>query len=150
MWYHKIATEHLVHFGIACWDDTKWQLQATGRLPRNTLVEPLLERAWGAENKHLVTSSINSMIGLCASTRTHSYSVLTSSQPGDCPSSVLTRRFAYGEESVIDHINVTPLLDNATMRPIHDLIMHTESTRMAQLCYIITRLGRPPPKASRM
>ena len=83
------------------------------------------------------------MVGLWSSTRTHAYSVITSSTPGDCTRSMLRRHFAYGEKSVIDHIHVTSLMDNATMRPIHDMIMHTESVRMAQLRYILTRIGAP-------
>ena len=35
------------------------------------------------------------------------------------------------------------MLDNATMRPLHDLIMHTEHTRIAQLAYVLNRLGIP-------
>ena len=133
-------------FPIACWDDIKWQLDATGRLPCNTLAEPLLiiEGAWGGD-RHLAKHAINSLIGLWASTKTHSYSVLTTSKPSDCPDSLLTRHFSYGDDkSVIDYISATPLLDNATMRPIHDLIMHMEATRMAQMYYAVTRLGIPP------
>ena len=108
------------------------------------LVEPLLEseRAWGGDS-HLAKHSINCMIGLWASTRTHYCSVITSSNPSDCPQSVLARRFPHGDGSVIDHIQVTQLLDNGTMRPLHDLIMHTEAARMAQFSYIVTRRGCP-------
>ena len=35
------------------------------------------------------------------------------------------------------------MLANATMRPIHDMIMATEAVRVAQLCYIVKRLGVP-------
>ena len=61
MFYHKVAVEHMLRFGIACWEDIKWQLKATGRLPHKTLAEPLLdiERAWGAD-RHLAKSSIHS------------------------------------------------------------------------------------------
>ena len=49
MWYHRCSVEHMLHYGIASWDDIKWQLSASGRLPHDILVEPLLEieRAWG-------------------------------------------------------------------------------------------------------
>ena len=144
MWYHRVAVEHMLHHGIACWGDVHWQLQGSGRLPCNTLAEPLrtIEHAWG--DRYLAKLSINSVVGLWASTKTHSFSVLTSSHPADCPQSLLTRHFSYGDASVIDYISATPLIDNATMRPIHDLRMHTEATRMAQLLFIMTRLGCPP------
>ena len=45
---------------------------------------------------------------------------------------------------MIDYIRATPIIDNATMRPIHDLVMHTEASLMAKLSYVITRLGCPP------
>ena len=142
MWYHRCSVEHMLHYGIASWDDVKWQLSASGRLPHDILVEPLLEieRAWGSDT-HLAKYSINSMIGLWASTRTHQYSVITSSNPNDCPKSALTRNFQYADKCVIDHIQVTSLLDNASMRPIHDMVMGIEHTRMAQMYYIVKRLG---------
>ena len=85
------------------------------------------------------------MIGLWASTRTHTYSVTSSSDGADCGQSILKRHFSYGNnQSIIDHIKTTRILDNATWRPIHDLVVHTEATRVAQLCYIVTRLGCPP------
>ena len=40
MWYHRVAVEHLLHHGIATWDDLTWSLHATGRLPPNTLEAP--------------------------------------------------------------------------------------------------------------
>ena len=62
----------------------------------------------------------------------------------DCPTSLLQRHFTYGENLVVDHISATPLIENATMRPIHDLVMGAEQTRMAQLHYIVTKQGCPP------
>ena len=145
MWYHRCSVEFLLHHGKASWSDILWQLDATGRLPHDTLVEPLLtiERAWGDE-RYFAKMAVNALIGLWASTKTHTFSVLTSSEPQDCPTSLLKRHFAYGEQSVVDHISATPLIENATMRPLHDLVMAAEATRMAQLYYVVTRLGCPP------
>ena len=56
----------------------------------------------------------------------------------------MTRHFQYGDQHVTDHIQATPLLTNATMRPIHDMVMGVEHTRMAQPRYVLTRLGVPP------
>ena len=44
---------------------------------------------------------------------------------------MLRRHFSYGDKTVIDHIHVTSLMDNATMRSILDMIMQTEAVRMA-------------------
>jgi hypothetical protein len=145
MWYHRCSVEFLLHHGKASWSDILWQLDATGRLPHDTLVEPLLaiERAWDGD-VYLRKMAVNSLIGLWASTKTHAFSVLTSSEPHDCPTSLLKRHFAYGAKFVIDHISATPLVDNATMRPLHDLVMAAEATRMAQLHFVVTKLGCPP------
>ena len=40
LWYHRVAVEHLLHFGIAEFRDIKWQLNATGMLPRHTKGAP--------------------------------------------------------------------------------------------------------------
>ena len=56
----------------------------------------------------------------------------------------MKRVVEYGQGKIThDHIFATKLLQNASMRPIHDQIMHTEATRMAQLCYIVKKLGVP-------
>ena len=70
------------------------------------------------------------MTALWASTKTHFYAVETST----C--SMARRIFKFSEDEqderfVLDHIYSTRLVDNATLRPLHDLIMATEATRMA-------------------
>ena len=54
--------------------------------PPDTLKVPLdiIERAWG-EDVHLAKFSVNSMVGLWASTRTHSHTVESSTVAMDCP-----------------------------------------------------------------
>ena len=71
MWYHRVAVEHLLHYGIASWEDCLWSLQATSHVPKECLREPLriMEEAWAEDERHLAKSSINSMVGLWASTQ---------------------------------------------------------------------------------
>ena len=126
----------------------KWSLHPTSHAPANCLAEPLriMENAWGTDSD-LAKFSVNALIGLWATTTNVIYSVKTSNSASDASGSVLARLVEYGEhgENVThDHIFATKLLQNSTMRVLHDLVMHTESSRMAQLTYIIKRLGIPP------
>ena len=70
--------------------------------------------------------------------------MVTSSNTSDAVKSFMTRHFTYGDQHVTDHIQAIPLLSNTTMRFVHDIVMHTEATRMAQLRYVLARLGVPP------
>ena len=147
-WYHRVVVEFLLHHGIAARSDILLHLNATGRLPPGTLKEPLdiIERAWGRD-VHLAKFSVNAMVGLWASTRTHSHTVESSTISADCPPrdmEGMLRLFEYDDQQlVIDHIYSTRMVDNSTMRPIHDLIMATEHVRMAQLYSAICKLGVP-------
>ena len=49
----------------------------------------------------------------------------------------------YDGGSIYDYVLRTKLVDNASFRPIHDLTLHTEATRMAQALAIIEKLGTP-------
>ncbi len=145
MWYSRVAAEHLLHYGIATWEDCKFSLQATSHAPANCLEEPLriMENAWGKE-LNLAKFSINALIGLWASTSNVIYNVKTSNCCSDSSGSILTRLVEYGDgELTHDHLYATTLLQNTTMRVIHDQVMHTESSRMATMVYIIKRLGIP-------
>jgi hypothetical protein len=54
---------------------------------------------------------------------------------------------AEGEEPakyIYDNLYAKPSLTNGSLRPIHDQIMHTEATRLAQLRYVLGRLQVPP------
>ncbi len=145
MWYCRVACEHLLHYGICTWDDCLWSLQATSHIPKECLLEPLriMEEAWG-DARDLAKFSVNALVGLWATTNLHTYSVVTSSSPCDAEGSVLKRIVEFGEgETTHDFIRATRVLQNCSMRPIHDQIMHTEATRMAQLAFVLRALGVP-------
>ena len=50
-WYHRVAVEHLLHYGRITWQDISHSLSSTGRVPPQCLAEPLrqMEEAWGEQ-----------------------------------------------------------------------------------------------------
>ncbi len=145
MWYHRCAVEHLLHYGICQWSDCLWSLEATSHIPKECLQEPLriMEEAWG-EERDLAKFAVNALVGLWATTPSCVYTVVTSSSSTDGEGALLKRIIDYGDgETTVDHIKATKVLQNSSMRPIHDMIMATEATRMAQLAFILQALGVP-------
>jgi hypothetical protein len=67
-WYHRVAVEHLLHFGQITWADISHSLSSTGRVPPECLAAPLqqMEEAWAGQ-EDLAKLSVNQMIGLWAS-----------------------------------------------------------------------------------
>ena len=146
-WYHRVAVEFGLHHGVIAWGDIKWSFSATGRLPASVF-EPALaemEAAWGSDPEGLAKQSVNMMIGLWAIDSTSALSVKSSRDTADGVGAWARSQFEYGDgQVVVDHVFQTKLLTNASMRPIHDQIMHTEATRVAQLVYVVKALGVPP------
>ena len=101
-----------------------------------------MEEAW--DDKAMAKYSINSAIALWARDPTHLYHAKTSNDAFDGRGSHIRRQVEYGEgQTICDHIFATKVLSNTSMRPIHDQIMHTEATRMAQVYFIVSSLGIP-------
>ena len=101
-----------------------------------------MEQAW--DDKTLAKYSINSMIGLWARDSTHLYHAKTSNDAFDGRGSHMRRQVEYGEgQTICDHIFATRVWKNSSLRPIHDQIIHTEATRMAQVYFILSSLGIP-------
>ena len=50
-WYHRVAVEHMLHYGLATWQDISHSLSSTGRVLPECLAEPLriMEEAWGEQ-----------------------------------------------------------------------------------------------------
>ena len=97
-----------------------------------------MEAAW--DNLDLAKLSVNSMCGLWANDFQSQYGVVTTTRPGGGGDYVMSRIVEYepayeGQEAkfVVDQLYAKKTLSNASMRPIHDQIMHTEATGMAQL-----------------
>jgi hypothetical protein len=138
-WYHRVAVEFALHHGQITWDDCMWSLQATGHIPKETFNGALdiMETAWG-DNLDLAKLSVNSMIGLWCMDNGDSFHCVTTKHP--VAGYTVTQHFHFADKQrVIDNFYMRTSLSNATMRPIHDLIMHTEATRLAQIRFMITR-----------
>ena len=144
-WYHRVAVEFMLHHGRCTWQDLAWSLQATAHIPAACLQEPLrvMEEAWG-EQVDLAKESVNMMIGLWAKDETHVYHVKSSGDPTDGLGAWARRYVAFEGGCINDYVFANPLLSNKSMRPIHDQIMATEHTRLAQLLFCVQALKVPP------
>ena len=146
-WYHRVAVEFLLHFGVIDWACISHSFSSTGRLPADAFQKPLqqMEEAWEGGGKNLFAKlSINMMVGLWACDSKDSFKVKSSRDAVDGVGHTITQTFSHGKDAHIsDFIYRTTSLTNASMRPIHDQIMHTEATRVAQLLWIIKSLGVP-------
>jgi hypothetical protein len=144
-WYHRAAVEFMLHHGRCTWQDLTWSLEATAHIPATCLAEPLrvMEEAWG-DQSDLAKDSVNQMIGLWAKDETHVYHVKTSCDPCDGLGAWARRYVAFEGGCINDYVFATPLLSNRSMRPIHDQIMATEHTRLAQLLFCVKALKVPP------
>jgi Cdc6-like AAA superfamily ATPase len=144
-WYHRVAVEHMLHYGQITWQDISHSLSSTGRVPPQCLAEPLrqMEEAWGG-HEDLAKLSVNQMIGLWATDATQVYHVKTSKDPVDGLGAWAKRYVEFEGGYVTDYIFASSLLTNTSMRPIHDQIMCTEHTRLAQLLFCLKALKVPP------
>jgi AAA domain len=142
-WYHRISCQFLLHHGICSWGDFLWSLTSLAKLPADVFKGPLeaMETAW--EDKALAKMSVNSCVGTWC-IKNESISVLSTNDEADVkPGSHMLRKFAYDDKVLNDHIYLTRNLDNASMRSIHDQVLATEATRVAELLYIVKSLGVP-------
>ena len=145
-WYHRVAVEFGLHHAIIRWVDVLWSFSATGRVPKDAFEAPLakMEAAWGEDPDGYAKMSINMCVGLWATDTTTMLSVKSAVSAQDGAGAWVRRHFEYAEgRAVIDSIFQTKLLTNASFRPLHDMIMHTEATRVAQMRFIIESLGIP-------
>ena len=96
-----------------------------------------MESAW--KDKAFAKYSINSMIGVWAISSTQVCHAKTSNDTLDAKGRHMRRQVEYGDgQTIYDHIFATKVLSNTSFRRIHDQIMHTEATRMAQLFFILS------------
>jgi hypothetical protein len=134
-WQHRVQTEWLLHTGVIAWEDVSHTLTATAHLPAGLLAEPLekMEHAWNGDAT-LGKLSVNSLIGLWCIDEATSLKVRTSTREDDAPrDGCLTSTFHYEGGYVYDFMTRTPLVTNASCRPLHDLCMCTEAVRVGQI-----------------
>ena len=110
----------------------------------------IMEKAWSRidDGMRYAKISINSLIGTL-DIREDAAWLLRSSRTEDdlkplsSGQACLKIHTEYEGGSIYDYVLKTKLVDNASFRPIHDLTLHTEATRMAQALAIIEKLGTP-------
>ena len=139
----------MLHNGIIGWDNITHGINATGRLPKNILQHALtkMENAWpdSEVGRELAKRSINSLIGIMSIEQSSLWMVKSCLQDESqfmngwsCKS---TTEFKGGQ--VTDVYFQTVLESHRSMRPIHDICLHTELTRLAMAIQIIKSLGVP-------
>ena len=146
MWYARPSVEFMLHHGIIGWQDISHTFSASGRVRVD--LAPVLEKmeeAWTEEGRRLKLPklSINQMIGVWAIQPGTETLYVVSGGVADGLNSWGRQDFQYGENTVIDWIHRIGMVDNASWRPIHDIVMSTEHVAMAHLRYVISRLSCP-------
>ena len=152
-WYTLPAAQWLLHTGKISWENCTRKIDASARHPPDYLRNALdtMEKSWhGSEGGEVFAkNSINSMIGTF-DIREDSAWLLRSSRTEDDlkplsnGQACLKIRTDYEGGSIYDYALRTKFFDNASFRPLHDLTLYSESTRMAQALAIIEKLGTPP------
>ena len=151
MVYENQCSISFAHWKIS-WDMCTPKIDASARHPCDYLRKALevMETSWNNTEggNAYAKNSINSMIGTF-DIRTESAWLLRSSRTEDDlkplsnGQACLKIKTDYDGGSIYDYVLRTKLVDNASFRPIHDLTLHTEATRMAQALAIIEKLGTP-------
>ena len=151
-WYHRVAVEFLLEHSICTWSNLSWSLSSTARLPHDIFLGALeeMESAWPLEAQllDLPKLSVNSCIGLWAIKAGESLRVVSSNAESDGRGRWLKRVFDYGTGTIVDSIYRTELLTNASYRPIHDQVLATEATRVAELYDLVRQAGVVPRAVS--
>ncbi len=139
----------MLHLGLARWEDIKFPIQASAHVSPECLatVLDIMEAAWPADDAHLKKFSVNALIGRWANQEQYTYNVRTSQHAEDCLGYHMKRLVSFngnGKGQVTtDYIFATRLVGNISWRPIWDTIMAIERTRVAQMRWILERLGVP-------
>ena len=147
MWYARPSVEFLLHHGVISWQDISHSFQATGRVS-SEVFRPVLdkmEEAWSEEARELglPKRSVNCMVGLWAINESSEALSVVSGGIADGAGHWAKQEFSFDETVVHDWIHRVSLLDNSSMRPIHDFVMSTEHVAMANLRFVLARLKVP-------
>ena len=151
-WYTLPATQWLLHTGKVTWENCTHKIDASARHPPDYLRNALevMEKSWSNTEggAAYAKNSINSMIGTFAINSESAWLLRSSRTEDDLKplsngQACLKIKTDYEGGSIYDYVLKTTLVDNASFRPIHDLTLHTEATRMAQALAVIEKLGTP-------
>ena len=151
-WYTLPATQWLLHTGKVTWENCTHKIDASARHPPDYLRNALevMEKSWSNTEggAAYAKNSINSMIGTFAINSESAWLLRSSRTEDDLKplsngQACLKIKTDYDGGSIYDYVLKTTLVDNASFRPIHDLTLHTEATRMAQALAVLEKLGTP-------
>ena len=144
MWMHRVSVEFMLHHGACKWDDIKYSLNATGKVPKECIAAPLevMEAAWG-DHIDMAKDSVNAMLGLWAVDEQQSFHVKSSNDPFEGQGAWATRLVEWNGGHMTDWIFAKKLLTNASMRPVHDMIMAHEHTLIASILFCLSSLKIP-------
>jgi hypothetical protein len=134
----------MLHHGVITWDDVSHTFSATAHYPADLLAAPLreMENAW--EGSALAKLAVNSLIGLLSIDETKSYKLRSSRHDSDAPAGSVKQVFHYGDETLYDLITADLLISNASTRPLHDLALCSEGTRVGQMLYVMKQSRAVP------
>ena len=139
-WYPKNVVAWLLERKEIAWDDIKWTLTASGHIPKTAFRKALntMEEAWGWEHAHMAKLSINSMIGLMARHDAAVYNVRSSHDQLDGIGSTISQWFCYEDatKTIHDFIWAKMVIDNASCRPVHDMVLGQEYILMAKIRHL--------------
>lgn len=145
-WYAHPNVEWMLHIGLASWQHIKYSFQASSHVAPECLgqVMSIMEKAWAEEDAHLRKFSVNAMVGLLSTQEQCTYSVRTSRHEVDCLGYHMKRLVTFEEgEHTTDYVYAMKLVDNSSWRPTWDFIVAVEHTCVAQMRFIVERLGIP-------
>ena len=126
----------MLESGIATWQDFKWSLEATAHVVQEAMAAALndMERAWPDGEEHYAKLSINALIGLWARNQDRVYSMRTSNHSLDGNGCQCQQTCVDSKGSCHwDHIYVTELYSNTTLRPADDFVMAAEYVAVAKI-----------------
>jgi hypothetical protein len=104
-----------------------------------------MEAAW--EGSSLAKLAVNSLIGLLSLDETRTYRLRSSRHDSDAPADCVNQVFHYGpagEHTLYDFVTSERLLTNASTRPLHDLALCSEATRVGQMLYCLKQTRAVP------
>jgi hypothetical protein len=95
-----------------------------------------MEAAW--EGSSLAKLAVNNLIGLLSIDETKSFKLRNRRHDSDAPPGCVKQVFHDGDgETLFDFITADLLVSNVSTRPLHDLALCSEATRIGQMLFVI-------------
>ena len=128
------------------WEDIKWTLSASGHIPKTAFRAALntMEEAWSWEHAHMSKLAVNSMIGLLARNESVVYAVKSSHDQLDGVGATMSQWFCYenATKTIHDFIWAKSVVDNASCRGVHDMVLGHEYLLMAKIRHLTANIDQ--------